>query len=425
MKKLTINRINQDILYEKLNNGLDVYFCKTNHGSNVYATLTAKYGSIHKYFKPYNKKMTTMPDGIAHFLEHKIFAQPSGEDVGTIFEESGITYNAHTSLKSTTYEISGVDDISDKIIYLLDFVQTPYFTKENVEIERGIIKQEINMCNDNPWNILYDKIRYNVFQKDPIRLSIAGTPNDIDNINEQLLYDCYNTFYNPSNMFLVVTGSFDCEDLINKIKINQQNKTFPKEDKIELKKIEEKDEVYIKEEIVPFNTYTPKFAYTIKLPLMKNIPKGKLILYLHIIFDILFDETSEFNYNAKLDNLITHDMQLDILNTSSHVIISLINETSKVEELKERIINILNNIQINEEDFNRKKKVLISNELFGYENIVIINDIIVDNILFDNKIEENIIPIIESLNMEELHDVIKNINLKNTSTVIIKKERKK
>lgn len=422
MNKLTIKKINEDVLYEKLDNGLEVYFCKTTNGDKVFATLTAKYGSMHKNFKNTKNKMVTMPDGIAHFLEHKIFAQESGEDVGSVFEECGITYNAHTSLKSTTYEISGINDINDKIIYLLDFVQNPYFTDENVLIEKGIIKQEIAMCNDNPWNILYDKIRYNVFNDDPIRFSIAGKSDDIDNITKELLYDCYNTFYNPSNMFLVVTGNFDTDDLINKIRNNQNKKIFKKIDSIKLKEVHESNKVYKKEEIVNFNTNTPKMAYAVKIPIWRDINKRKLILYTHIIFDLLFDEASIFSYDAKKERLITHDMQVDILNTDSYIIVSLINETTCPEKLKNMIINEIKNIKISEEDFNRKKKVLISNELFGYENINTINDIIVDNILFDGKIEVDIIEIINDLNINELNSVISKINLDNTSSVIIKNE---
>ena len=227
MKKINIAKIDEEIFYDKLDNGLEVFFYPRENCQNVYATLTTKFGSIYKSFVPIGKtKFLTVPDGIAHFLEHKIFAQEDGEDVALFFEKSGTSYNAHTSLKSTTYEVSGPNNMIQNILFLLDYVQSPYFTLENVEMEKGIIKEEINMCNDNPWNILYYKIRYNTFKEDPIRYSISGSISDIDKINKELLYECYNTFYHPSNMFLVVTGNFDKEQLLKCIKENLDKKNF-------------------------------------------------------------------------------------------------------------------------------------------------------------------------------------------------------
>ena len=425
MKKINIAKIDEEIFYDKLDNGLEVFFYPRENCQNVYATLTTKFGSIYKSFVPIGKtKFLTVPDGIAHFLEHKIFAQEDGEDVALFFEKSGTSYNAHTSLKSTTYEVSGPNNMIQNILFLLDYVQSPYFTLENVEMEKGIIKEEINMCNDNPWNILYDKIRYNTFKEDPIRYSISGSISDIDKINKELLYECYNTFYHPSNMFLVVTGNFDKEQLLKCIKENQDKKNFREYKEVKLKKIKEPNSVYKKDEIVICNTNIPKFSYNIKVPIdnIKDISKRKLMLYLYIVMNILFDETSEFSFKLKEEKIITNNIDFDMLNTDKHILISLINETFNYEVLKNRIEEVLKDFVVDEKSFDRKKKVLISNELFGYDSIVVINNIITDNILFDGKIENDIISIIESLNMDELNKILKMIDFTNVSTVVVKKE---
>lgn len=424
MKKINIAKIDEEIFYDKLDNGLEVFFYPRENCQNVYATLTTKFGSIYKSFVPIGKtKFLTVPDGIAHFLEHKIFAQEDGEDVALFFEKSGTSYNAHTSLKSTTYEVSGPNNMIQNILFLLDYVQSPYFTLENVEMEKGIIKEEINMCNDNPWNILYDKIRYNTFKEDPIRYSISGSISDIDKINKELLYECYNTFYHPSNMFLVVTGNFDKEQLLKRIKENQDKKNFREYKEVKLKKIKEPNSVYKKDEIVICNTNIPKFSYNIKVPIdnIKDISKRKLMLYLYIVMNILFDETSEFSFKLKEEKIITNNIDFDMLNTDKHILISLINETFNYEVLKNRIEDVLKDFVVCEKSFDRKKKVLISNELFGYDSIVVINNIITDNILFDGKIENDIVSVIESLNMDELNKILKIIDFTNVSTVVVKK----
>lgn len=424
MKKINIAKIDEEIFYDKLDNGLEVFFYPRENCQNVYATLTTKFGSIYKSFVPIGKtKFLTVPDGIAHFLEHKIFAQEDGEDVALFFEKSGTSYNAHTSLKSTTYEVSGPNNMIQNILFLLDYVQSPYFTLKNVEMEKGIIKEEINMCNDNPWNILYDKIRYNTFKEDPIRYSISGSTSDIDKINKELLYECYNTFYHPSNMFLVVTGNFDKEQLLKCIKENQDKKNFREYKEVKLKKIKEPNSVYKKDEIVICNTNIPKFSYNIKVPIdnIKDISKRKLMLYLYIVMNILFDETSEFSFKLKEEKIITNNIDFDMLNTDKHILISLINETFNYEVLKNRIEEVLKDFVVCEKAFDRKKKVLISNELFGYDSIVVINNIITDNILFDGKIENDIVSVIESLNMDELNKILKMIDFTNVSTVVVKK----
>lgn len=425
MKKIKFNIIGEEVYYEKLDNGMDVYLFSKDNFHNNYVTFTTKFGSIYNEFVPIGKdKMAKVPKGVAHFLEHKVFIQKEDPQPSDFFAESGALTNAYTTFKNTTYLFTGPDNLIENVKYLLDFVQEPYFTDENVESEKGIITQEIHMCDDRPIDVLYEHIRKNSLHNNPFKDSIIGTVNDINSIDKKVLDTCYETFYHPSNMFLVVTGNFDVDEIIKAIKENQNNKEFKKQDKIKIKEYKEPDEVVLKEEIIKMNTNIPKLAYNIKIPYNKfKMEKRKLNLYLYIIFSILFDDSSLFNEKAKEDNIITNAIYTNILNCDSHILISLINETFKYNELLDMIKEELKTINISSEDLERKKKVLVSNEIFSFENIEIINEMIIDSIIFDNTIEGNIIDIINSLNIEELNEIVKKIDFKNVSTIIVKKDK--
>jgi len=422
MLKIKLNGIEEEIVYEKLSNGLDVYLYSKEGITNNYVTFTTKFGSIYNEFTPIDeKKMTKVPNGVAHFLEHKVFVQEKDPQPEEFFARSGALCNAYTTFKNTTYLFSGPNNLKENVCFLLDYVQEPYFTKENVDSEKGIITQEIHMCDDNPMDVLYEHIRKNTFHNNPFKNSIIGTTKDINKIDEKVLYTCYNTFYHPENMFLVITGNFNVEEILNAVIENQNNKDYKKLDKLDVKKYKEPDEVVKEKEIIKLKTEVPKMSYNIKVPLAKlNVSKKKYNLYLFILFSCLFDDTSYFDEQAKNENLITNSLYLNLLNCDSHLLISLINETPNYDKLIEKIEKELKNITIKETDLERKKRVLISNELFSFENIEVINDMIVDSIIFENEIEENMIDLIKSLNINELNKIIKELDLTNKSIVILK-----
>ena len=422
MNKIKLNGLEEEIYYEKLSNGLDVYLYSKEGITNNYVTFTTKFGSIYNEFVPINeKKMKKVPNGVAHFLEHKVFVQEKDPQPEDFFARSGAMCNAYTTFKNTTYLFSGPNNLKDNVCFLLDYVQKPYFTKENVDNEKGIITQEIHMCDDNPMDVLYEHIRKNSFHTNPFKNSIIGTVDDINKIDERVLYTCYDTFYHPENMFLVITGNFNVEEIMNAITQNQDSKDYKKLEKIDVKKYREPDEVVKKKEIIKLKTEVPKIAYNIKLPLTNlSLSKKKSNLYLFILFSCLFDDTSYFDEQAKNENLITNSLYINLLNCDSHLLISLINETPNYEKLIDKIENELQCISINESDLERKKRVLISNELFSFENIEVINEMIVDNIIFEDKIEENIIDLIKSLNIDELNEIIETLNLNNKSIVVLK-----
>ena len=423
MKKITIKHVNEDIYFETLNNGLKVYLYVNKNMHNNYVTFTTKYGSINNEFTlDKYEKFYKVPNGIAHFLEHKVFVQEHDPQPEDYFARSGGLSNAYTTFKNTTYLFSSCKNVVENVCFLLDFVQNIYLTDENVESEKGIITQEINMCNDRPGDLLYDTIRKNTIKNNPFKESIIGTIDEVNSITKEMLLKCYNTFYHPGNMFLVVTGNFDKEEMMNKIKENQNSKEFKPFIKPKLKKYREPDDVVKEMEIVQCNTNIPKMAYNIKINVNKfNMNARKLSIYMFIIFNLLFGDTSDFDEEMKSRGIITNTLYYNLLNIDSHFIVTLNNSGDKYDDLIKEIDKKLKNISFKETELERKKKVLISNEIFSYENIEMVNDMIIDNIIFDNKVDTNIIDTINSLNIDELNDIVSKIDFDKKSIVILKK----
>lgn len=422
MKKIVIKKINEEIYKETLDNGMDVYLYVNKNIHNNYVTFTTKYGSVYHEIEDKDGKMIKVPNGIAHFLEHKVFVQEEDPQPEDFYGNNGAMCNAYTTFKNTTYLFSGTDNIEENVEYLLDFVQNLYLTEENVEEEKDIIVQEINMCDDRPIDILYEKIRKNAIKVNPFRESIIGTEKEVRSITKELLEKCYQRFYNPSNMFLVVAGNFDKDKILEVIKNNQDKKQFKDIGRIKTKKYNEPDEVVKDMEVVKCNTNIPKMAYTIKVNIEQfKMDNRRLSIYMYVIFNLLFGDTTKFDEEAKKDGIITNSLYYNILDIDSHFVISLINSTDKYEELIKKIENQFKNIKFSEEELNRKKKVLMSNEIFSYENIEMVNEMIVDNIIFDGKIEEDIIDIIDDLNIDELMDIASKIDFDNRSIVVLKK----
>ncbi|WP_308618277.1 EF-P 5-aminopentanol modification-associated protein YfmH [uncultured Enterococcus sp.] len=227
MMKKEYKKINETLYSEVLPNGLTVYLLPKPGFHKTYGLFTTDYGSIDNRFIPRGQKeFITVPDGIAHFLEHKMFEKETG-DVFQDFGKQGASANAFTSFTKTSYLFSATDNIDLNLTTLLDFVQAPYFTAESVNKEKGIIGQEIQMYQDDPnWRQFFGIIN-NLYPEHPLHIDIAGTVESIDEITAEDLYTCYNTFYHPSNMKLFVVGNIDPAEMMTLIKENQAAKDFP------------------------------------------------------------------------------------------------------------------------------------------------------------------------------------------------------
>ncbi len=200
--------------YIKHPSGLDIYVSEMEGFSTTEALFGTKYGSINTCFKTQSdKEFTTVPEGIAHFLEHKLFENEDC-DAFELYAKTGANANAYTSFDRTCYLFNCSDNYKESLEILLDFVQNPYFTQETVDKEQGIIGQEIKMCNDNPsWKVLFNMLQ-GMYHNHPVRIDIAGTIESIAKIDAELLYKCYNTFYNLHNMVLVIAGNVKTEEVL-------------------------------------------------------------------------------------------------------------------------------------------------------------------------------------------------------------------
>ncbi|WP_227874260.1 EF-P 5-aminopentanol modification-associated protein YfmH [Tumebacillus algifaecis] len=234
MREIRNEQLKLSAFHDQLDNGLNVYVIPREGFKQTYAMFSTKYGSIDREFVvPGADEPTIVPDGIAHFLEHKMFEQESGEDVFKTFARYGAMSNAFTSFDTTAYLFSSTDFLDENLTTLLNYVQEPYFTEENVEKEKGIIEQEIRMYDDDPaWRVYFNLIE-GMYQVHPIAIDIAGTVDTIQQIDKDTLYKCYNTFYHPSNMSVVVVGDVDPVHIHALIRDNQAAKDFKRQPEIE------------------------------------------------------------------------------------------------------------------------------------------------------------------------------------------------
>ena len=218
-ERITDKILGESYLKVEHPSGLKIYLAKKSGFSSYYAIFGTAYGSIDTCFSRNGGKAVSVPEGIAHFLEHKLF-ESEELDAFQLFSKTGAYANAYTSFDRTCYLFGCSSKFEENLKILLEFVQSPYFTAETVKKEQGIIGQEIVMYEDDPeWRVMFNLLKI-LYHKHPVRIDIAGTVESISHIDDKLLYECYNTFYNLSNMFLCLVGDFDEEEILHIIDEN-------------------------------------------------------------------------------------------------------------------------------------------------------------------------------------------------------------
>ncbi|MDQ0206281.1 EF-P 5-aminopentanol modification-associated protein YfmH [Alkalicoccobacillus murimartini] len=294
MNQVPFKQLNETFYHETLDNGLHVYILPKEGFNKTFATFTTKYGSIDNRFVPIDgDEERLVPDGIAHFLEHKMFEDENG-DVFHDFSRQGASANAFTSFTSTAYLFSSTSNVPKNLETLVDFVQHPYFTEESVEKEKGIINQEITMYDDNPDWRLYFGVIENLFVHHPVKIDIAGTIESISHITKDWLYTCYHTFYHPSNMLLFVVGPVDPEEVMKQVKANQAGKSFAPPQDIKRFFDQEPEHVAKEKSIIRMPVQAPKCLVGIKEIGTERQGKDllKRELGIKIILDLMFGQSS-------------------------------------------------------------------------------------------------------------------------------------
>lgn len=424
MKTIELSDLEQNVYFEKIDNGLEVYLIPYQNKNNYTMHYLTKYGSIQTTFIPYGKnKKITVPDGIAHFLEHKMFEQEDGIDPFTFASKTGTYSNASTNFECTRYYFEGNQSFAENLNYLLDFVGSPYFTDENVEKEKGIIAEEIKQYDDEVEWIFEEELKKALLQKDNHRIDIAGTVESIYKITKEDLYDTYYTFYQPSNMFLVISGNFDKDQAIDIIKNNNTLTNAKTNFKIQEFHQEEPLKVNDVKVEIPFSVANTKVGYGIKIPL-KNIKDKYLFgLYIGMMLNIKFGLSSLFRERLKQEKLMTSFYTEREL-IGDYLIITFKADSEKPEELVYSIQEELKNIQsVSEEEIERLKKVWISSEVIMIDNIGTTLENIVGDIMEYGKIIPNKIKIFRSMNKKEYDKILSLVDFTNSSTVIIRPKK--
>ena len=252
MKIIENSKVKEKVYIEKLENGLTVMIIPKKGIQKKYVIWGTNYGSNDsKFVVPGEENETEVPKGVAHFLEHKMFEQENGVNSLDALTALGVDANAYTTNDHTAYLFECTENFYPALDELMDYVQHPYFTDENVEKEKGIIGQEIMMYDDYPeWKVYLNAMEA-MYHEHPVKLDIAGTIETISHIDKDILYKCYNTFYNPSNMAMVICGDFEPEELLEEIK----KRLIDKKANGEIKRIypEEPEEI-VKEKIEQINS---------------------------------------------------------------------------------------------------------------------------------------------------------------------------
>jgi predicted Zn-dependent peptidase len=361
MSKKEYSHIKETLFHEKLDNGLTVFLLPRPAMSKIYAIFSTNYGSIDRTFVPIGEtEQITVPDGIAHFLEHKLF-EKEDRDVFADFGKQGASANAYTSFTKTAYLFSATANIDQNVKTLLDFVQNPYFSEASVEKEKGIIGQEIKMYDDQPdWQSFMGTLK-SLFTNIPVNIDIAGTVESIAEITKDDLYTCYNTFYHPENMTLFIAGNFDTDHMLTLVKENQQSKEFAKLEEIKRDYPEEPEKVAQQENTLNMPVSVPKCTVGIKESIQAL--QGEEFIRKDILQDLMmtyyFSKSGQFYDELYQENLIDSSFYFET-NLEKNFGYSIIGgNADKPDEFTSKIKELLlstRTMEIPADDFERMKR---------------------------------------------------------------------
>ena len=375
MQIIENSKVKEKLYIEKLENGLTVMVVPKKGIQKKYMIWGTNYGSNDSEFIiPGEKEITKVPNGVAHFLEHKMFEQENGTNSLDTLTALGVEANAYTTNDHTAYLFECTDNFYPAMDELMDYVQHPYFTDENVEKEKGIIGQEIMMYDDYPeWKVYLNTMQA-MYHNNPIKIDITGTIETIGKIDKDILYKCYNTFYNPSNMAIVICGDFNPDEIIEEVK----NRLIKKEANGQIKRIyPEEPEGIVKDKIEQkLEVSQPLYTIGIKdKPLdCDNFAKNEIVkkhIAIEILLNIIMGRSSKL-YKELYDEGIIYagaSMDYEFSKTYAHVLIT--GQSSKPEEVYKRIreeIKSLKQNGIDEKLFNRSKKMLYGMYVKEYDD---------------------------------------------------------
>ena len=415
MKKIKYNY--DEVIYEEnLENGLKVFMYPTNKTKNFYITVSTHFGAeVMKYKK--NDKVYEVTKGSAHFLEHRVMDFTKNKKAMEKINEYGSLVNAYTTYNGTNYNIFGNEKIIENMELLFDAVFKANIRKEDVEKERGIILEEYYMYNDDPYFLLQTKVNENVFNKSFIKYPVLGTTNGIETVTDKELTRLYNDFYTLDNMFIVVTGNFNKDSVLDYIK---EYTSKLKKTKCISKVMKEKESINVVtqyEEII-MNLNEPKvmIGYKIKLDKKINIIKYKMILGMAL--GEIFGSTGDAFLELNEMGISRYGYEYEVVD--DYIIVYFKASTSKTSEFINTINKYITKISLNKDSLDRKRKRKLSSMILLFEDFMGVEDMITTDMFTHNKLLNKREEILNSITLNDTKEILSNIDWSNKSTLIIK-----
>ena len=371
MREKYYQQIDERVFESTLNNGLKLFVIPKQGFQKTFVTYTTQFGSLDNKFKPHNQdEFVTVPDGVAHFLEHKLFENEE-EDLFTAFAEDNAQVNAFTSFDRTSYLFSATDNIERNIKRLLTMVETPYFTKETVDKEKGIITEEIKMYQEQPgYKLMFNTLRA-MYDSHPIKVDIAGSVESIYDITKDDLYLCYETFYHPSNMVLFVVGDVEPNAIEQIVTEHEDKRDKEAQPVIQRDPLVEKASVNEKVVTETMKLQSPRLMLGFKNDPLTNLQPEQYVrkdLEMTLFFELVFGEETDFYQSLLTDELIddTFGYQFVLEPTYSFSIIT--SATQQPDKLKDLLLTELEQKKgqlVDEEAFELLKKQFIGEFITG------------------------------------------------------------
>lgn len=402
--------------------GLKILVYPKENYASAYAMFGTQYGSLDTDFRLAGEKaFTSVPEGIAHFLEHKLF---ESEDLDAFerYAKTGANANAYTSFDKTCYLFSCTDNLTDSLEILLDFVTHPYFTEATVQKEQGIIGQEIQMCRDEAgWESLFLLLRA-MYHNCPVRIDIAGTVDSIAEISAELLYKCYNTFYNLSNMVLCVAGNVAPEQVLA-VADRVLKPAAPVE--IERKFHDEPRAVKKAYDEETLAVAAPIFSLGFKEAVDTPERSLKEVIISNLLLDAICGKTTPF-YNALLDEgLVNTSFDWEYFYGYGYAATIFTGETPDARAVEQRLVERISALQesgISEADFERIRKKHYGRTVMQFNDIESIANNMVSSYFRKESLFDDA-EILQSLTLDEVNARLRTaIDVNCRSLTVIKGE---
>ncbi len=400
--------------------GLKVFMLPMEGYSSAVAQFSARFGSQDNSFSVNGGEYNRIPDGTAHYLEHKLF-ESEEKDAFSLFAQTGASCNAGTSFDYTQYYFSCADNFRKNLEILLDFVQDPYFTAENVEKERGIIGQEITMYRDNPAWRVFTNLLEGLYSRNPVRNDIAGTVESISHITEKTLYDCYDAYYNPANMFLCVSGNFDPDDVISVCESRLKNR--PAID-VKAEPFDEPLRVNRRRTALQMPVAKPIFEIGFKLPSKSVSESVEDYVYYGILFDIMLGDTSDFFGEMRGSGLLNEEFSDGVFSGRGHLFPFVRGESDDPDRILaeiQRRIGAYKTVPPSEEEFERIKRSTYGALVRDYNNVDSVASTLSEAALADEK-PFSVIETAASADYQKMLERLYALDEDNASISIISKE---